>query len=1758
MIKRIKAFCMAIVLMLCLLPAAAFAAENACSVEFYDASDKSKIDAIGSQQQIYAKVKFTAPSDGDAVLVIAKYDASGALQTATIENAENLSAGTEVEHTTKSIDVSGTDHVKIFVWDGLKNLKPAASNYGMIKKEINLNASASATVNSDNGVTTGVTTITAGKVSASVPQGTKVASDTLTLTVTKLEQSGSGISVGESEVLLPIDIHVDGIAADNTVPVIVTVTDVLSAGLNKGNLALYHVEDGKPVKMTEVETPAGLTAHNCFHYDAATGTITLAMATFSEVAVVSDTEKTWEGNVAAAFGGGTGTEDNPYIIANADQLAYLGDRVSNDNEAYGSACYKLISDINFGGEEVLKDGKLQFYPIGYNSDGYKGAFSGTFDGSGHTVSNIYQNTWQLLGTYDGTYYNDAMGLFGYVYGGTVKNLTVDNFSSDGEFTPTGVIAAYAANSTFKNIAITDCNPRVYNTGNGGIVGVGGNSDDPETYKLTFENITIDNTNKITALWGSWDVACGGLVGMFRGAGHVYMTNCHVAAQIDVYNDVCGNYQYYWYRYSGMLIGTNKNMTTDENGYTVPETDKFHAENCTVHFGQWNDYYYCELVANSLASYTHDHQFSRLTQVDSVDAENMTVTVDGEPTDIPTSGRYNYVVVDGEAATENATCYHFVDGAVWNHADAGYETTDVDGDGVVDSNLLKEDRQHYYLPFNQLFTGYGWGVKHIPVYNGENYAFEGITILDREVADSVVKFETKAAATYVTGTSVTIGELFAEVPSEVAIDSDNVQITVSPVDDDSTAGGTYTADTSDWRQGTLTFTGLGTATITITDYYFCTPTTISVEVTEPASVEKFDLQFENTDKYLYRVGNANTVALGSLFAKKAGATINNSGVTVTIDKVNENTNVSGTFTANTSNWTKGTIQFSGTGPVKLTITDNDYCIPKELYLEVVDATNVTAYSGLSNQNSVLLNDVTMSSGSSYYLSNATLYGNGFTFDVTAGGYTGSSISNNYLVSLSNANLDNIEIIGAVYTEYGAQAKDNYNRATVFSVGNNTITNSYISNCAAPVRVNGGNIEIINTTLKGGNFANIDIRNGHVVLEDVTTINQSLGNDKSSAGTTVVGLGVVIYYENVLETTTVEIRGTLKQYNHISDNDTFSSTYAKELVNVMLGSDHSDLQLENNGVTWANAGIVSMTDGMNDNIIDSRSDKGEYTGKEVSFQGVNGYVYTMKPTETSIIAEVPEYITAGQGAIAPNYSFDYTTKNYIAKTDGSNDYCYEDNGTVIISMDSGESFSWDTTILTATKNGQTLDYTVSMNDTDYTGKKIAFTEAGNYEVIYTYTDDNNFSMDSEKNIATYSKNYTKTVHISVVAVKPDAKNAEFTFGSDNIASKKLSIGNDTYVMPDVSATSSTIGSTTASGQTIYYPIVEMVMSDGTTSHSGTGWQAYFPVFSGTVTITDYADGGIGDAITYNSSTTSLPSGLSIVGDPSTLFKYQSSSSAGTTPVVKNNILVYVSPTVSAARNEYNLVVQYSYMDNAGTTYYYYIGYHAPAQTYNSICVTPDTLVTLADGSKKEIRNVSVGEDVIAWNFHTGEYEVVPVSLCDVHSSGYMNVLHLYFDDGTELKVLGEHGIFDSDLNNFIFIDKDDVTNYLGHSFVKQDGSDYKTVKLVDYKITEENTQAYTIMSSEYHNVILEDMFTLTPAHVGDNFFNPFEIGEDMKYDSELVKADIEKYGLYTYEDFAHVLTYEQFKVLNIAPFKVAVGKGLVTYEGLIYLIENFINR
>ncbi len=815
--------------------------------------------------------------------------------------------------------------------------------------------SATVPVTQNNGVNAAEVSVESsnGKVGATIPAGVKLAdgATSLTLTVKDMPKSSANVTLDENEASLSIDVHIDGVAEDNDVVMAISVKELLPPGLNMGNYRFYHVEDGVTVKMTLLENGA-TPVHNNFEYDELTGDVVLHIKSFSEVTLVANNENKWQGGVATGFAAGTGTEDDPYIIVNADQLVYFAHSVggmlegekNGTKNSYEGEYIKLISDINLGDTEG--DGKI-FYPIGYYNDMYSfvktsggsiysnvSSFEGTFDGNGNTIKNFYQNTWEMYGDYNDGYsgtpnhYKDGMGLFGYVYNGTVKNLTVESFSSDGEFTPTGVIAAFAAgNSTFENISVLNCNPRVYNTGNGGIIGIAGdtsNTEDVENITLTLKNITVDQTNKISALWGSWDVACGGLIGMFRGYSKLALNNCHVAAEIDVNNDVCANYQYYWYRYAGMFIGSVRRNAV-EGGYTVAYTDTITAENCTYTLGRWNEYWYCELVANSLASYTHDHQFSRLTKISDVSE------IQDENGNWNKTG--NFVIP--AADNSSATCYHIMknaEGELYQHfhdvADESnpniYETFDLNGDGEL--NDLKEDRFCYFMPFNQIMNGDGYGVK-------AHYTFGGIKHEEDGTVKSEAKFEAvsnKINYTVGADASIKVGDIFklADGFDETKLSQATLYVFVSALNDNDetyeTQSFSLQLNNGDWENTKINLTGFtGPVKVVITDYFYCLRTT-AILVNEGAET-KFDVLREG-----HGVGQKEARA-ADFFQLKDGAVLVGD-VTVTVTYNGETVK----FSDSAENWKDITFAMDELGQWVVTITDDDgFCAVSVVNVTVFD-------------------------------------------------------------------------------------------------------------------------------------------------------------------------------------------------------------------------------------------------------------------------------------------------------------------------------------------------------------------------------------------------------------------------------------------------------------------------------------------------------------------------------------------------------------------------------------------------------------------------------------------------------------------------------------------------------------------------------------------------------------------------------------------------------------------------------------------------------
>ncbi len=121
---------------------------------------------------------------------------------------------------------------------------------------------------------------------------------------------------------------------------------------------------------------------------------------------VSAATDVWDGSVASAFAGGNGSEENPWQIATAEQLAYMSSliavedpsastKVAKDTYAgYMDDYYILTADIvmndvsNYDSWSTSVKPANVFTPIGLGTYSL-GGFQGSLNGNGHSITGLY-------------------------------------------------------------------------------------------------------------------------------------------------------------------------------------------------------------------------------------------------------------------------------------------------------------------------------------------------------------------------------------------------------------------------------------------------------------------------------------------------------------------------------------------------------------------------------------------------------------------------------------------------------------------------------------------------------------------------------------------------------------------------------------------------------------------------------------------------------------------------------------------------------------------------------------------------------------------------------------------------------------------------------------------------------------------------------------------------------------------------------------------------------------------------------------------------------------------------------------------------------------------------------------------------------------------------------------------------------------------------------------------------------------------------
>ncbi|MDD6582797.1 MAG: hypothetical protein PUF10_09010, partial [Bacteroidales bacterium] len=288
----------------------------------------------------------------------------------------------------------------------------------------------------------------------------------------------------------------------------------------------------------------------------------------------------WDGTYAP-WTNGTGTEADPFLIENAQQLAYLTYRVNNGLDAAGGHVsnhdfhYKLMTDVDLNGSE-----DFQWTPIGnwISATNYY-SFGGHFDGNNHTVSGLYINS-----------SDNRVGFFGYTDGATIINLSVsgDAVATSGNYAGgiVGIAEGVMLISNCNNGCSVNCK-----SGNMNVGGIIGYSSSVLTITNCYNTGDI-STNDFNVILSEGDAFSGGIIGR-SASSSLTVSDCYNTGNIisvggnhpnsggivgysisttisNTYNTGSINAMYYDYPYgafSGGILG-NCNSTNIINSYNV--------------------------------------------------------------------------------------------------------------------------------------------------------------------------------------------------------------------------------------------------------------------------------------------------------------------------------------------------------------------------------------------------------------------------------------------------------------------------------------------------------------------------------------------------------------------------------------------------------------------------------------------------------------------------------------------------------------------------------------------------------------------------------------------------------------------------------------------------------------------------------------------------------------------------------------------------------------------------------------------------------------------------------------------------------------------------------------------------------------------------------------------------------------------------------------------------------------------------------------
>ena len=179
--------------------------------------------------------------------------------------------------------------------------------------------------------------------------------------------------------------------------------------------------------------------------------------------------------------------------------------------------------------------------------------------------------------------------------------------------------------------------------------------------------------------------------------------------------------------------------------------------------------------------------------------------------------------------------------------------------------------------------------------------------------------------------------------------------------------------------------------------------------------------------------------------------------------------------------------------------------------------------------------------------------------------------------------------------------------------------------------------------------------------------------------------------------------------------------------------------------------------------------------------------------------------------------------------------------------------------------------------------------------------------------------------------------------------------------------------------------------------------------------------------------------------------------------------------------------------------------------TICFPEGTLVAMADGSQKRIEDIDYDDDLLVWDFDNAKMSSSkPVWIKKPEVVTKYNVLK--FSDGSELRTVKRHRIFNKEEGRFTYTMEDETP--LGTTTLNAKGEE---VTLISKEVVEEPVVYYNLITANHFNCFTSNILT-------SNRFNNLYPIQDYKF----VKDNRELTPYSEYENFVSREWYEKLRL------------------------------